>query len=140
MLGVDLQTITSQIWARLASDTDAPALAVRAVLGAGASSIIHAKDLDKESLPARPFMALRGGTLGGQSGQMRPFVIRWWVYDDPGQGYWRINGLVPLIEQVYTEFCIPHGRVVVGPVGDEWPDLELDQFTRSIQLTYTTRG
>ena len=140
MLGVDLQLITSQVWARVASDMDAPALAARAALGAGATSIIHAKDLNKDALPARLFLALRGGTLGGQSGQMRPFRIHWFIYDDPAEGYWRINGLVPLIEQVYTEFCIPHGRVVVGPVGDEFHDEKLDLFTRSIQLTYTTRG
>lgn len=140
MLGVDLQLITSQVWARVASDVDAPALAARAALGAGAASIIHAKDLDKNALPARPFLALRGGVLGGQSGQMRPFVVRWFVYDDPAEGYWQINGLIPLIEQVYTELCIPHGQVVVGPVGDEFHDQQLDLFTRTIQVTYTTRG
>jgi hypothetical protein len=139
-VAVDLQLVTSQIWARLASDLDAPAAAVRAALGAGATSIIHADQLVQEPRPARPFLAFRGGSLTGESFDMRPFFCRWFVYDDPGQGHWRINGLVPLIEAAYPRFCVPYGRIVVSLVTDERPDDTLNLLFRSIQLIYTRRG
>ncbi len=139
-MAVDIQTVTSQIWARLASDLDARAAAVRAALGAGAASIIHAEQLVQEPRPARPFLAFRGGSLTGESLQMRPFSCRWFLYDDPGQGYWRINGLAPLIEVAYTPLCIPHGRIVVALVTDERPDTTLNLLMRSVQLIYTRRG
>lgn len=138
MIGVDIQLVTSQFWSRLVSD--AAGASVRAALGAGATSIIHADQLAVEPRPARPLLALRGGSLTGQSSQMRPLTWRWWIYDDPGQMYWRINGLVPLIEQAYPRLCIPHGEITVGIVSDERPDTTLGLLMRSIQFIYTTRG
>ncbi len=138
MIGVDIQLVSSQFWARLASD--AAGASVRAALGAGATSIIHADQLAIEPRPARPLLAGRGGQLTGQSGEMRQLWWRWWVYDDPTQMYWRINGLLPLIEQAYPLHALPHGEIRVGIVTDERPDTTLKLLTRSIQLIYTTRG
>lgn len=137
MLGVDLQLRTKQVFDQLASA--AAGAAVRAALGAGAASIIHAEQLNKETLPARPLLALRGGAMPGQSGDIRIPTWRWWIYDEPAQGYYRINGLVPLIEQAYPFYCIPFGKILVSGVSEEYPiDPTLGLLARVLPLAFYT--
>jgi hypothetical protein len=77
--------------------------------------------------------------MPGQSGEMRIPVWRWWVYDEPEQGYWRINGLVRLIEQAYPFYCIPSGRIVVSGVSEEYPiDASLGLIARVVVLAFST--
>ncbi len=137
MLGVDLQQRTTQIFDQLA--VAAAGAAVRAALGAGAASVVHAEQLKQPPLPATPFLALRGGAMPGQSGDMRIPVWRWWIYDDPQQGHYRINGIAPLVEQAYPFYCIPFGKVVVSGVSEEYPiDPSLGLLARVVTLAFYT--
>lgn len=137
MLGVDLQQRTIQVFDQLA--VAAAGSAVRAALGDGASSIMHAERLNAATLPGRPLLALRGGAMPGQSGEMRIPVWRWWVYDDPDRRYYRINGLIPLIEQAYPFYCMPFGKVAISGVSEEYPvDPSLGLLARVIALAFYT--
>ena len=151
-MAVDVQGFTSLVFERLKSSaaTDAAGVAigplVRAALGAGADSVIHAEELKKYAppqnapAPPRPLIAFRAGVVAGLSYDMRPLTFTWWVYDAPGGGYWRINGLLPLIERAYPRDSIAFAHVAVTNIGQETTDPVLGWNVRPLQLTLTTRG
>lgn len=149
-MAVDVQAFTSQAFERLKSSaaTDAAGVAigplVRAALGAGADSIIHAEELkqygEDNPAPARPLLAFRSGPIAGQSYDMRPLLFTWWVYDDPGEGYYAINGLLTLIERAYPPNAIPFAHTAVANIGQETTDPVLGWAVRTLQLAITTRG
>lgn len=132
---IDLASINGLLYAQLKTATaGAP---VRAALGAGAASIIPAERLRQESHPARVLLVWRGGSVGGQSGDIRPITGVWWVYDDPHQGYARIDTLVPLIEAAYPRNALAWGETRVSFVGQATEDATLGGLlVRPIQITY----
>ena len=82
--------------------TDSAGAAVRAALGSGASSIIPADDLEVGSLPARPLLAYRAGSVIGSPGwDVQRATLTWWLYDDVLYKYARINALIALIQAAY---------------------------------------
>lgn len=142
---VDLQSYTALVFGRLKSDS--AGAAVRAALGAGAASVIHAEELKKYSTtngtpaPARPLLAFRSGPVAGSSYDMRVPLYTWWIYDDTEQGYWRINALQVLIERAYyPPHCIPFAHIATANIGQETDDPVLGWATRTLQLALTTRG
>jgi len=144
----DLQSFTSQVYARLKSD--AAGVSVRAALGAAATSIVHAEELktyvkkngvSTVNAPLRPLLAFRSGPVAGNSYDMRIPLYTWWIYDDPEEGYWRINGVQRLIEQAYyPPFCIPFAHITTANIGQETTDPVLGWAVRTLQLALTARG
>lgn len=96
----DIQALTSAVYQRLASDTEGSS--VRSALGSGASSVIHAAGLNANSLPARPFVALRRSSFVPFNMSEWRAYFNWYIYDDPAQGYYRIDTLIRLIGQAYA--------------------------------------
>lgn len=132
---IDLATINGLLYARLKSE--AAGASVRAALGAGAASIIPAEKLRVEPRPARVLLAWRGGPVGGQSGEMRGIIGTWWIYDDPGQGYARIDALVPLVEAAYPRDALAWGETRITLVGQASEDATLGGLlVRPVQLSY----
>lgn len=92
----------NSFYAVLKTGSGAASVAVRAALGAGATSVISADDLSVESLPARPYIALRGGPiLGSPDYDMQRMTATWWVYDDPIRKFSRIDALIALVAAAY---------------------------------------
>src|SRR5690242_3499275 len=96
---VDLHVITATFY-NVVKTSNAGA-SVRAALGAGASSVIPKKDLALASLPVRPFGAFDEGELTGTQLDVRSLFFTWWWYDDPAQGFYRLNTIIPLVETAY---------------------------------------
>lgn len=131
----DLAAINGLLYAQL--KTALAGAAVRAALGAGAASIIPANQLRQEPRPARVLLVWRGGSVGGASGEMRPLTGVWWIYDDPNQGYARIDALVPLIEAAYPVACLAWGETRVTLIGQGTEDATLGGLlVRPLQVTY----
>jgi hypothetical protein len=137
---IDIQAIQKAGFDQLFSH--AAGATLRAALGAGANSIVHADTLTLNTLPARPLVAFRGGAVAGESMQMRVPTWRWWIYDDLEHLYWRINGVLPLIEAAYPQFLSAvFGRVFVTDIGPERPDPGLGNMPcRWVQFAFSTRG
>lgn len=130
-----LASINGLLYARLKSD--AAGASVRAALGAGAQSIIPAEHLRREPRPARLMVVWRGGSVGGASGDMRGITGTWWLYDDPAQGYVRIDALVPLIEAAYPLHVFSPGETRITLIGQQSEDTTLGGLlVRPVQLTY----
>lgn len=100
MTTLDPKTLLDSFYALLATNSGAAAVAVRAALGAGAASVISADDLTVESLPARPFVALRGGPIAGlPAWDAQRMTAIWWLYDDWGSyKFTRVDALIGLID------------------------------------------
>ena len=131
----DLAAINGLLYARLKSDV--AGAAVRAALGAGAASIIPAEKLRQEPRPARVLLVWRGGSVGGQSGDMRAITGVWWIYDDPHQGYARIDALAPLIEAAYPRDCVAWGETRISLIGQATEDATLGGLlVRPLQITH----
>lgn len=140
-MSIDPAAVSAALFARVKSDS--AGAAVRALLGAGAASVISARDLPKEpgkvgTLPARPLLAWREGPIGGQAGEMETFTGAWWVYDEPGQGDRRINAIVAALKAAHRDQVgiVDYGRVRVGPVGQAALDRVIGLYGRAVQITY----
>jgi hypothetical protein len=135
---IDLAAINGLLYAQLKTATaGAPLRAALVAMGASVASIIPAEKLRVEPRPARVLLAWRGGSVGGQSGDMRPISCVWWLYDDPAQGYARIDALVPLIEAAYPLECVAWGETRVSFVGQATEDATLGGLlVRPLQLTH----
>jgi hypothetical protein len=78
-------------------------------------------------LPPRPLVAFRAGAMSQRLDAAYIVNFSWFIYDDPVQGYWRINKLIKPIHVAYSAMPLPSvfGRLVgkaelLGP----GPDLE----------------
>ena len=125
MLRIDVQALTAAVYNRPKSDVEGAT--VRALLGATSGSIIHARQLTKDALPTRPFLALRARPIPTIRDVIHAPAYTWWIYDDPDQGYYRINGLLLPLARAYDAKRLaavgcPISRVEVGEVGDETND------------------
>jgi hypothetical protein len=142
----DINALITLVYNRLYSHSDGTA--VRAALGAGASGVIHAKELSETRatdivLPARPFIALRPGAIPTTDRVIEQPQFTWFVYDDPDRGYYRINALLPLIAAAYTgESATPLqltasagiGLVTVDSPSAETQDTQLNLFVRFVRV------
>jgi hypothetical protein len=88
----------------LRTSTATASVAVRTALGSGASSIIRADELTKDTIPALPCLAFRWQNGGGARYQpMRDYAFVY-IYDGLPKFWTRIN---PLIDLIYTAFFEP---------------------------------
>lgn len=140
-MALDAQAIHLAFFDRAA--TDAAGAAIRAALGAGAASVIHAERLRSYGpgalMPARVLLAFRGGPISGASWERRGVALTWWIYDDPAQGYARINGLIPLIEAAYPFDAIDRGKLTVISASAEISDSALGLLSRAVSFSFATR-
>jgi hypothetical protein len=120
--------------------TDAQGAAVRALLGAGAASIIPVDQVDAgtAALPARPLLAL--ATLPSRTDGARDLhVYRWWIYDDPGQGTARIGQILAALPGAYDPEYVPLppgvGGIQFGGAGEARVDTALNLRFRWFDLT-----
>lgn len=136
-------TIAATTYAQLATASEGAA--VRAALGS-AASIIPADTLrtftDAQALPARPFIAYRGGSQSGNRRDGSRAQFRWWIYDDARYGYSRINALIPLMIAAYPdEDALSDLYTVFNGASDERPDAAIFQMPcRSLTFTAFTRS
>src|SRR5690349_15202697 len=112
---LDLHTITATFYTVV--KTSGAGAAIRAALGNGANSIVPKKDLALATLPARPFGVFDEGELTGTSLDVRSLFLTWWWYDDPAQGFYRLNTIIPLVEAVYPREDGPITGVVILGAG-----------------------
>jgi hypothetical protein len=127
------------LYARLKSD--AAGAAVRAATGAGDASGVIPAHLLRKPLPARPFVCARAGVISGQSDSMRGVVLTWWVYDQPEQGYARIDALIDLVSAAYPIDALAWGETRVTLIGQQAEDSSLDGLLLCpIQVTYLRRA
>lgn len=139
----DLQAVQAALYGRLADVGQPAAAAFRAyrdTLGGGSPSVIPAALLRKDSLPPRPFAAMRGTAVGGATLDMRAVTVTWWIEDDLVQGYARINALITLLQPAYRADAVRWGRTEVSGIGPEVKDDGLDLNARSVTVTYYRRG
>lgn len=139
---IDLPALTAVVFNRLAFD--AAGSPVRAALGAGATSILHAAQLRRETLPARPFVALRRFAV-----PIRDRIIwlpryNWYVYDDSAYEYTRIEALLPLIGTAYDYASAPLFLASGGAIsdvaidfGEQTTDQALDMLVCQVRLYLT---
>ncbi len=123
--------------------TDTAGTAVRAALGAGATSIVERQGLSAgvTNLPARPFIALQWGNGGGVRNRgIQTFFPVWWAYDEDLYGWGRLEDLVALIHAAYGEDSISMCYTDFLPVR-ELTDQALGGLpAKSLPFTIRTRG
>ena len=139
-MALNPQTITSSFFS-----VPSGVSAITSALGSGSSGVIHAKELaDTRAtdlvLPTPVFIALRPGAISGAKYDARSLFYTWYVYDNPEQGFWRINGLLPLIESAYSTDVISRCYTDVVSIGAETQDSALNLLVRSIQFIVKTRS
>lgn len=134
-MALDVQAIRAAVYARLQSD--AAGSAVRALLGAGAASVVTGEQLDDGARPVRPCVVLRSGPIAGDSGEMRIFAPTWWIYDDLAQGTYRLDTIATAIEAAYARFSIPFWRVTVSAIGE--PRVDSSLHLRGLGVTLDVR-
>ena len=139
MSALNPQTANAAIFALLKSGT--VGASVRGALGSGASSVIPRQSLADATLPAAPFVVGYAGAITGDRRQMRDVFYTWLIYDDPVRLWWRINGLLPLIEAAYTDnvHIIDTYRIHLASIGAEAMDEALNRPFRSVLLQIRTR-
>lgn len=137
---IALTPYRAALYNRLKADT--AGTAVRAATGpASAGGVIPAHLLRKPPLPARPFLAARAGVISGREDEMRGVILTWWIYDDPGQGYARIDALIDLIRDAYPIDAIPYGETKITLIGQHGEDGQLGGLLMCpVQVTYTRRA
>jgi hypothetical protein len=115
--------------------------AVRAATGPGDASGVIPAHLLRKPRPARPFVCARAGVISGQSDGMRGVVLTWWVYDDPGEGYARIDALIDRISAAYPIDALAWGETRVTLIGQQGEDSSLDGLLMCpVQITYLRRA
>lgn len=134
----DINAITTLVYNR--PRVDAEGAALRTALGTGAAArIIHARLLGTAT-PPRLFLALRGGPTIPRETVNQTHVFTWWIYDDPAQGYWRINEALRLLAQAYAARRLslpqaaPISSVTLDNAGPESEDEALGLLFRSASL------
>ena len=116
---IDIAAITAAIYARPAAD--AAGAAVRALLGDGAASVLHAEDLRVEGLhiaqlPARPLLALRRGAAPQADRVIWRPTFTWFIYDDIAQGYARTERVLAALGLAYYAAPVEAAGVRIGEV------------------------
>lgn len=93
----------------------APGAAVRALLGAGAASVLPwtALAAGATALPARPLVAYKPGVISPIAG-IDQHGGEWWIYDDPDQGTWRIDQVAAALFAAYDPDLAPALPYPVG--------------------------
>lgn len=127
----------------LRTSTASAPVAVRAALGASASSVIGREKIRGgiTNLPARPFIALQWVTSGGprNRGVQTAYPV-WWLYDDAVYEHSRIDPLLALVKAAYTENILAMCYVDFLPEREFESDAALSLPATSLPVSIRTRG
>lgn len=104
-MSLDVQGIEEVVYNMAATESHASAL--RALLGNGASSIIHAEDMRHKPLPKTPFIAIRRLGSSGIGADPRFITFMWYVYDQPERRFRYINNILGELEVLYNRYNWP---------------------------------
>jgi len=143
-MSLDPASINTAFLALLKTSSGTAAVALRDALGSGASSIITRDTLDPFSLPTPPFLVLASGQVSGAyAWETQRMYPAWWLYDDPVQGFARIDALIPLIDAAIPPddpTVIPYCEVRRAGATQPIYDSKLgDRPTRSLPYQITWR-
>lgn len=134
----DPTIVNHAVFARLASE--AAGAAARALLGAGAASVLTSDALERgtSGLPARPLAVLASGPVPTNGG-IDQHTGAWWLYDDPSQGLARLDALAKAICDAYDiergAPALTAGRLLLGDLSE--PRLDTALGLRARRLSYT---
>jgi hypothetical protein len=79
--------------------------------------------------------------ISGQSDGMRGVILTWWIYDDPGEGYARIDALIDLVIAAYPIDALPWGETRTTLIGQQGEDSTLGGLLLCpVQITYVRRA
>lgn len=154
---IDLDVLDRMVFERI--ELDAQGAAIRAVLGDGANSIIHAEDLpdDKDPyvqggstqiiLPKRPLLAFRAMPIFTTDRDIQIPTFRWHVYDDrTAWGYLKIKSIITLLGRAYAadpQLQFASGGVIgsagVTDASSETSDPSLNLLLRYVTVTIVAR-
>lgn len=122
--------------------SDSAGTAVRAALGAGATSVITKEDL-KKTLPPTPFLVLWWNSQpsgGARNRGVKVYYPAWALYDEVVKGYFRMEPLETLIQAAYPEDAIATCYLDFLPVRD-LIDMKLNAMpARSMPFMVKMRG
>jgi hypothetical protein len=122
------------------TSTASASVAIRSALGNGASSIVRADELTKDSLPVVPCLAFRWQAGGGSRSQPQRDYAFVYIYDGLPKFWTRIN---PLIDLIYTAFfdadLIPYCDVEYKAYSGEITDQSLGLRAKYIPFIVSTR-
>jgi hypothetical protein len=136
---IDLAANRALLYAQLKSG--AAGAAVRAATGPGTADGVIPAHLLRKPLPAPPFLVGRAGVISGQWDAMRGVVFTWWIYDEPGQGYARIDALIDLVGAAYHIDALAWGETRVTGIGQQGEDASLGGLLMCpVQITYLRRA
>jgi hypothetical protein len=140
MTAQTIVTLKEDFYNVLKTSTAAPSVAVRAALGAGATSIIPREDLRAASLPTAPFIAVAYGPMPGTREDVRTLFPTLWLYDDAGGRWRRINTVAALVDAAYPFDILPYADVRLAPgYGEELTDYSLARPTMAMRYTVKAR-
>lgn len=146
MIAYDVNELTQLLIEAVSSDSE-----VVALLGDGPAGVIHARHLeDKEGMAtrARPLLAWREGPAIDSQRIASIYTLNWYIYDDPEQGYYRINALIPLLGRAYVAADLPNlmttaavSSLEVGNASNATRDAGLNLLLRYLTVAvYLTSG
>lgn len=113
---------------------------VRNALGNGASSIVRADELTKDSIPVVPCLAFRWQSGGGSRYQPQRYYPFIYVYDGLPKFWTRIDPLIDLIKLAYPELdIIPYCETDYRTHSGEITDNALGLRAKYIPFVVSTR-
>ena len=132
--------VAAAVRARIA--TDGAGAACRALLGAGAGSVIAASALEVgvPGLPLRPLLALSLGPVPTTGGADQ-HTASWYIYDDASQGTARIDAIATALVALYDQeraAPLSVGPVDVGALSEPRIDSALRLRYRRLDLVTLT--
>lgn len=118
-----ITTVETNFEAILRTNMSTASIAVRSALGSGASSIVRADELTKDSIPSLPCIAFRWQASGGPRAQVQPYYPFIYIYDGLQKFWTRINPIIDLIRFAYYEidliaYCETDYKIASGEITD----------------------
>jgi len=146
MIGYDVNELNQLLVSALTSNSG-----VVALLGDGVDGVFHARHLDNKEEMAkrkRPLLAWREGPVIDTQRVGSIYTVNLYAYDDPDQGYYRINALLPLVSKAYQEADLPNNYATaavssleVGNASNATRDAGLNLLLRYLTVAvYLTSG
>lgn len=128
-MALNLARLTTVTFARV--HDDAAGAGVRTNLGAAAASVIFAHQISKDTLPARPFLALKRNPTSPNGFLIRvPYIF--YVYDELPQGTFRLETIATALAAAFDIEATPWRpsdvtihSVTIGDAGHAEPDSTL---------------
>jgi hypothetical protein len=134
----DINLLNTAVFNRLR--TDAAGSAIRALLADGASGIVHTSAINAESFPNRRFIAIRPGAIPTSERIIQKPTYQFWIYDNPNEGFHRINAVLPLLYTAFDYLANPLTLAsgAIGLVDVDNPSQELLDPVLTLNVRFVT--